>query len=102
MEDNKNKAVESTETTSKEATGTAITAGTVIRTLILIIALVNQCLTAFGKSPLPFSDTEIQQGVTLVFTIAAAIAAWWKNNSFTEAARAADLLLGQIRNQNKR
>lgn len=75
----------------------AITAGTVIRTLVLILALVNQCLTAFGKSPLPFSDAEIQQAVTLIFTIAAAAVAWWENNSFTAAARVADETLKQAK-----
>ena len=63
---------------------------TIIRTIILVIALLNQILTAAGKNPLPFSDEEIYTGLTAVFTVAAAVWAWWKNNSFTENAIAAD------------
>lgn len=63
---------------------------TIIRTVILVIALVNQILTAAGKNPLPFSEDELYTGLTLLFTVAATIWAWWKNNSFTKNAIAAD------------
>lgn len=63
---------------------------TIIRTVVLAVALLNQVLTAAGKNPLPFSDEEIYAGLTAVFTIGAAVWAWWKNNSFTENAIAAD------------
>lgn len=63
---------------------------TIIRTIILAVALLNQVLTAAGKNPLPFSDEEIYTGLTAGFTICAAVWAWWKNNSFTENAIAAD------------
>lgn len=63
---------------------------TVIRTIILIIALVNQVLTALGKNPLPWSNEEIYSGLSAVATVAASAWAWWKNNSFTNAAVAAD------------
>lgn len=63
---------------------------TIIRTVILVIALLNQILTAAGKNPLPFSDEEIYTGLTLVFTVGATVWAWWKNNSFTANAIAAD------------
>lgn len=63
---------------------------TIIRTIILVIALLNQILTAVGKNPLPFSDEEIYMGLTAVFTVAATVWAWWKNNSFTANAIAAD------------
>ena len=46
--------------------------------------------TADAVSFLPFSDEEIYMGLTAVFTVAAAVWAWWKNNSFTENAIAAD------------
>lgn len=63
---------------------------TVIRTIILIIALINQVLTALGKNPLPWSNEEIYSGLSAVATVAAAAWAWWKNNSFTKAAIEAD------------
>lgn len=63
---------------------------TIIRTIILVIALINQVLTAAGKNPLPFSNEEIYTGLTTLFTVGAATWAWWKNNSFTPNAIAAD------------
>lgn len=69
---------------------------TVVRTVILVIALVNQILTAAGKNPLPFSDDEIYTGLTAVLTVGAAVWAWWKNNSFTKNAIAADAYKNQL------
>lgn len=67
--------------------------GTIVRTVVLVAALANQALTISGHSPLPFSEDEIAQGVSMFLTTAAALAAWWKNNSFTQAAIKADELL---------
>ena len=67
-----------------------ISVGTISRTLILFTALLNQFLTISGKNPLPFSEDEIYNGITMVLTTAAALWAWWKNNSFTKAAIAGD------------
>lgn len=66
---------------------------TIIRTTILVIALLNQILTSSGHEVLPISDEEVNQVVTLAFTIGASIWAWWKNNSFTKAAIEADKVL---------
>lgn len=46
---------------------------TIIRTIILVIALVNQVLTAAGKNPLPFAEEEVYAGLTAVFTVGAAV-----------------------------
>lgn len=58
-----------------------------IRTIVLIVALANQALVAFGLSPFPFSAQEIEVGLSYVFTVAATIWAWWKNNDITPEAR---------------
>nr|DAL82363.1 MAG TPA: holin [Caudoviricetes sp.] len=73
-----------------------ISAGTVARTLILILAIVNQILSACGKSPLPIESETLEQLVTAGFTTVAALIAWWKNNSFTTNALKADALLTQL------
>lgn len=67
-----------------------ITKGTIARTIILALALINQLLTAFGYQPLQIDDALIENIVAAVFTIIAAVWAWWKNNSFTKHAQAAD------------
>lgn len=74
---------------------------TIIRTILLIVAIVNQMLTNYGKNPLPFSDEEIYSGLSAVFTIAVTAWAWWKNNSFTKAALEADVVLRDIRAEEK-
>lgn len=74
-----------------------ITKGTVARTAALAFALVNQILTVSGKNPLPFTENEVSQAVSMALTIAASVAAWWKNNSFTQAAISADEILKQLR-----
>lgn len=66
------------------------TAATIARTVILVVALVNQALTMAGKSVLPISDEQIMEVISLAFTVVSAFVAWWKNNSFTQAAITAD------------
>ncbi len=63
---------------------------TIIRTVILVIALVNTVLNACGKNTLPFTDEEASTFISAMFTAVASIVAWWKNNSFTENAIKAD------------
>lgn len=72
---------------------TNISAGTIARTIVLIVALVNTLLTAFGKNPLPFSNEEVYAGVSAVITVVVSLVAWWKNNSFTKKAIEADAIL---------
>lgn len=67
-----------------------ITAGTIARTAVLLLALTNQMLSAMGKSPLPIESTTVEQLVTAGITTIAALVAWWKNNSFTKEVIAAD------------
>lgn len=66
---------------------------TIIRTIVLIIALINQVIVALGYNPLPFDDCSISQFVSTVVTIVVAIWNWWKNNSFTKDAIEADQYL---------
>ena len=70
-----------------------ITSGTIARTAILILALVNQVLTATGHSVINISDENINTLISTGFTIVSAIIAWWKNNSFTDNAQKADKML---------
>ena len=63
---------------------------TVIRTAILILALINNALALAGKSPLPFDDQTITAVVSFLFTAGSALASWWYNNSFTKEAIQAD------------
>ncbi|ULG73230.1 phage holin [Macrococcus brunensis] len=61
-----------------------VSTGTWIRTIVLAVALFNQTLVMSGHNPLPFTDEQMTNGLTLAFTVGAAIWAWWKDNGFTE------------------
>lgn len=74
-----------------------VTPETIIRTIVLVLALINQALTASGKNPLPFAESEIYELLTLLVTIGASLWAWWKNNSFTPAAIKADKYMNELR-----
>lgn len=67
-----------------------VTVSTMIRTVCLALALVNQGLAIAGLSPLPIEDETVSQVISLVATVIASLVAWWKNNSFTQKAIAAD------------
>lgn len=69
---------------------------TVARTFVLMLALINQCLSSAGKSPLPINNETLEQFITAGITTAAALWAWWKNNSFTQGALQADAYLASL------
>lgn len=70
---------------------------TIARTAVLALALANQVLSVAGLSPLPIDSATLEPWVTTGLTTAAAIWAWWKNNSFTPDAIRADELLKEMR-----
>lgn len=75
----------------------SIKTDTIIRTTVLIIALINQILAIVGKEALPITEDLVYQVVTLAATIGASVWAWWKNNSFTQNAIEADEYLNELR-----
>ena len=74
---------------------------TIVRTIVLALALINQIFAIVGIPQLNIDDDTIYQAVTLIVTIVSSVWAWWKNNSFTRAARAADETMIALKNQNK-
>ncbi|QAR54902.1 phage holin [Bacillus aerophilus] len=68
--------------------------GTVIRTVLLFMALINQALIVFGKPILPISEDQVTSlGETLylagsmIFTIITTLVAWFKNNYVTDKGK---------------
>ena len=64
--------------------------GTVIRTVLLLIALINQFLVMFGKTPLPLDEESVNNlanvlyvAVSTLFTTFMTLVAWFKNNYVT-------------------
>lgn len=78
-----------------------ISAGTITRTIILALALINQLLSASGHAVIPIEDATIETLVSTAFTVVAALVAWWKNNSFTKAARIGDFNMKKAKREAK-
>ena len=72
---------------------------TIIRTVVLALALINQLLTSTGHSVIPVTDDQAAELITLTITIASSLWAWWKNNSFTQAALEGDEVMRTLKEQ---
>lgn len=75
---------------------------TILRTIVLIIALINQALAIFGRESLPITEDEVYEVyrvITYIITLVVSMWAWWKNNSFTLPAIKADEYLEQLRKE---
>lgn len=72
---------------------------TIVRTIVLVIALANQILAIAGKDAFPVTEDQVYQGVTLIATVGASVWAWWKNNSFTKQAIKADETLTKLKEE---
>lgn len=77
-----------------------VSTATIVRTVCLALALVNQLLSAGGHSVIPIDNETVNQLVTAGVTIVTAIVNWWYNNSFTEAAIEADKTFERVREKN--
>lgn len=75
---------------------------TVIRSIVLLVALVNQILAILGKEQLPIYENELVQIVTMFVTLGSSLWAWWKNNSFTKEAIQADEYLDELREKEEK
>lgn len=75
-----------------------ISTGTITRTICLLLALINQVLVVLDVSPLPIADESINLLISTLATIITSIIAWWKNNSFTQAAIEADKKKDELKN----
>lgn len=62
----------------------------IVRTFALAITWINMILTSKGWNPLPFTETEVGEAVSVVLAFAATIWSWWKNNSLTREAQMGD------------
>jgi SPP1 family holin len=71
-----------------------ISKGTWIRTIVLIVTLLNTVLVMFGQASLNIDEAQVDAAVNAVYAavsavavVVAAIIAWWKDNDFTQRAR---------------
>lgn len=71
---------------------------TIVRTICLALALINQLLLAAGYKALPITDDQVNVTVSTLLTVGVSIWAWWKNNSFTKPAIKADSVMKVLKN----
>jgi len=57
--------------------------GTIVRSVVLLLALANQFLIAAGLNPIPGTEESWGEIVSSVFTAVVAAWAWFKNNYVT-------------------
>lgn len=77
-----------------------ISKGTIVRTIMLIIVLVNMVLQHFGIDVIKVDESEVLSLVETVINLAVIIVAFWKNNSFTDKAIKADEFLKNLKEEN--
>ncbi len=71
--------------------------GTIIRSIMFFIVLINLVLEKLGYDVLDISESEVGVLVELGISLAIVILSWWKNNSFTKNAQKADEYLAELK-----
>lgn len=79
-----------------------VSTATIVRTICLALALINQLLSAGGHSVIPIDNETVNQLVTTIITVVVALVNWWENNSFTPEAIRADELLDQMQGKSSK
>ncbi len=74
-----------------------ITLGTIARTIAVILVIVNAILKATGHSVIDFDEGTIMYYLEYILEIAIIVVGFWKNNSFSSAAIAADEYLHSLK-----
>ncbi len=67
-----------------------ITKGTIVRTIMTIIVIINIVLEKFGIDIINTDENFIAGAVEMFIEAGSIIASWWYNNSFSYAAKKAD------------
>lgn len=75
-----------------------ISKGTIIRTALLVLAIVNNLLAIFHKAPLPITNEQLELIISTIFTVVMAVINWWKNNDVTPEAIEATQYMHRLKN----
>ena len=70
---------------------------TIIRSICLLIVLINFVLRSTGHDVLNIDESQISETIEMIISIAVIVLSWWKNNSFTANAQKADKYLEELR-----
>lgn len=76
-----------------------ISKGTIVRTIMLVIVIVNIILQHFGIDIINVNESEIASLVEILIELAVIIVTFWKNNSFSKEAIKADEFLRTLKGE---
>lgn len=74
-----------------------ISKGTIVRTIMLIIVIINLVLKQLGHDLINVSESEILSVVEMIIELAVIVVSFWKNNSYTQNAIKADEFLKNLK-----
>lgn len=74
-----------------------ITKSTIVRTILVLLVIVNFVLERCGVDVIPTDESQILMIVETVIEIAIIAVGFWKNNSFSQKAIKADEFLKELR-----
>lgn len=67
--------------------------GSIVRTIVFILAWINQFLATKNISPIPVDEVTISS----IITGAVSLWTWWKNNNFSHAAQKGQQKLHEVK-----
>lgn len=74
-----------------------ISVDTIVRTIVMFIALINGVCALMGWAPLELDEDMVYAAVSGVALIGSTLWAWWKNNPITPAAQEAQAYLVELK-----
>ena len=72
-----------------------------VRLAVLVVVFINSASVILGKPILPFDNEQIVVGVSIVAMVITEIWNHWKNNSYTNEAREADVYMSKLKERRK-
>lgn len=73
----------------------------IVRLVVLVILIVNQALITFGYEPLPFSDEQVYEAVSIAALVVITLYSWWKNNNVTDEALSGQAEIERLKEAHK-
>lgn len=73
-----------------------------VRLIVLIVVGINTIGMILGYQLLPFDNEQIANGISIAALIISEVWNHWKNNSYTKAAKEADIFLASRKKQLKK
>lgn len=74
----------------------------IVRLVVLVVLIINQTLITLGYEPLPFSDEQIYEAISIVALTIGTIYVWWRNNNLTDEALAGQGEIERLKEAHKK